>query len=236
MVRGIAIIMMVGFHLLFDLEYFGLIDIPLYEGTLGLFAFSIGTLFLLVVGISLHLSYEAVRGRMDRAGIRLKYFGRGTGVFGLGLLITAFTYLAIGNGFIVFGVLHLIGLSIILAIPFLGRWELSLGAGALALAGGVILADHSYPFPWLLWLGLRPEVFYTLDYFPVLPWFGVVLIGTSLGYAFFPHRTRRFRVASSPPARPISALAFLGRYSLVIYFLHQIVIFGAIGAYVALAG
>ena len=37
------------------------------------------------------------------------------------------------------------------------------------------------PFPWLLWLGLPPVRYATFDYFPLLPWFGLILLGIWLG-------------------------------------------------------
>ncbi|CVK32816.1 conserved protein of unknown function [Methanoculleus bourgensis] len=55
---------------------------------------------------------------------------------------------------------------------------------------------------------------------PLLPWFGLVLIGMSCGYLFYPGGERGFSFRAAEPtfARPFS---ILGRHSLLIYFLHQ---------------
>jgi len=60
LLRGIAIIMMIIFHILFDLVFLGIIKINLYSGLNLLFLYSIGTIFLLLVGVSLSLSYSRV--------------------------------------------------------------------------------------------------------------------------------------------------------------------------------
>ena len=55
---------------------------------------------------------------------------------------------------------------------------------------------------------------------PLLPWFGLILIGMACGSLFYPGGRRGFLLSAAEPAlaRPFE---FLGRHSLVIYFLHQ---------------
>jgi uncharacterized membrane protein len=55
---------------------------------------------------------------------------------------------------------------------------------------------------------------------PLLPWFGLVLIGMACGSLFYPDGSRGFSLRTAEPAfaRPFS---ILGRHSLFIYFLHQ---------------
>jgi uncharacterized membrane protein len=75
--------------------------------------------------------------------------------------------------------------------------------------------------PWLLWLGLAPEGFYSLDYLPLLPWFGVVLMGIALGDFLYHGYKRRIALPDLGGALLVRPLAFLGRNSLLIYFVHQ---------------
>jgi uncharacterized membrane protein len=81
-------------------------------------------------------------------------------------------------------------------------------------------ADH----PWLLWLGVRPDPFSTLDYRPVIPWFGVVLLGVALGWALYGRRRSGSRLPAWGAWRGWSPLRFLGRHALAFYLLHQPVI------------
>ena len=117
--RGIAIIMMIIFHILFDINYFSIYEINMSLGHIRIFNYLIVTIFLLLVGISLTLSYSNVKEKLSKKDLKLKFFIRGLKIFGLGLLITIATWYFLEEGFVMFGILHCIGISIILAYPFL---------------------------------------------------------------------------------------------------------------------
>ena len=89
-------------------------------------------------------------------------------------------------------------------------------------------SQFSFPFPWLLWLGLKPFGFQSFDYFPMLPWFGVILLGVFAGNLLYPNGKRAFRFPNFPPNPLVRLLTFLGRHSLVIYFLHVPVLVAAV--------
>jgi uncharacterized membrane protein len=227
LLRGIAILMMITYHLLFDLNYFGAYATDLNSLPALLFLYPIGTLFLLLVGISLTLSYGRVKNTVTLNQLRIKYLKRGGENFGLGLLITLATWIYPHNGFIVFGVLHCIGVSILLAYPFIRFRTPALIIGGACIAIGVLLlATVTVGFPWLLWLGVVPKQFSTLDYFPLLPWFGVVLIGIFLGNSLYQNNSRTFALKDYSRSTVSRFLCFLGRYSLIIYLLHQLIIVG----------
>jgi uncharacterized membrane protein len=225
--RGVAILMMIAYHLFFDLNYYGISATDLSSLPVLFFLYPIGTLFLLLVGVSLTLSYGRVKDTFTKYQLRFKYMKRGSGIFGLGLFITLVTWVYPHNGFIIFGVLHCIGVSILLAYPFIRFRFPALIIGIVCIALGVFLQTTvTVDFPWLLWLGFIPAQFYTLDYFPLLPWFGVVLIGVFLGNSLYKNNTRTFRVKDHSRFVVSRFLCFLGRYSLIIYLLHQLVIIG----------
>ena len=124
LLRGIAIMLMVFYHFAFDLNYFGLVKIDANSGLFFSLARLTVTLFLLLVGLSLYLSLSRSErlGRQNRFKRRL--FRRSAWILSLALCITIVTYLLMGRGYIVFGALHLIGLSLLLAYPFLGMgWK-----------------------------------------------------------------------------------------------------------------
>ena len=226
--RGIAIIMMIVFHGLYDLNYFNVYKINLHSGHLLLYLYSIATLFLLLVGISLALGFSKSHKRMGQRQLQLKFLKRGLGIFALGLLITAATWLYLQEGFIVFGVLHCIGVCIILAYPFLKFRFQNLMLGIVLIFLGMLLKTFTVDFHWLLWLGLTPAQFYTIDYFPILPWFGVVLIGIFIGNFFYQKNTRRLQVKDLYRFTLVRFFCFLGRNSLIIYFIHQPILIGII--------
>ena len=221
LLRGAAIVLMVLYHLVFDLNYFAVYDIDVSSGFWLAVARTTASFFLLLVGLSLTLSHSRAQllGKEDR--FRLRLVKRSAWILGLALGITFVTYLFIGRGFIVFGVLHLIGLSLLLAYPFLRLQRASIIFGLLFILLGIYLQNISVGFPWLLWLGLAPPGFYSVDYFPLFPWFGVILVGMGLGSLLYPGYLRRITVPDLSSSPFVRGLAFLGRNSLFIYLVHQ---------------
>jgi uncharacterized membrane protein len=222
--RGIAVVMMIVFHFFYDLNFFSIYEIDLHSGPFPLFLYPIGTTFLLLVGISLSLSYSRIEDNENKKQLQLKFILRGSKIFGLGLLITLVTWIYLQDGFVVFGILHCIGLSIIIAYPFLQFKIRNLIIGVLLVSVGVYLKTLTFDFGWFLWLGFRPSQFYTVDYFPILPWFGVVLIGIFIGNTLYPAHKRRFKLKDISQIRFVKLFCFLGRHSLIIYCLHQPII------------
>jgi uncharacterized membrane protein len=221
--RGFAVIMMVVFHTAFDLNYLGIISLAVGEGGLRLLALATACLFLFIVGISLSISSAHAREVLSRRNFILKYIRRGVFVFLLGLGITLVTWLLLPGGFVLFGILHLIGLAVMLSPLYTGRYWANLLLGAVIIAMGPVVAGLRGS-SLLLWVGIQPSSFYSVDYTPVFPWLGIVLLGVFFGMTIYPlgKRPVSFPSVSSRPFQ------FLGRHSLAIYLIHQPVIIGII--------
>lgn len=228
LLRGIAIIMMIIFHLLYDINNFNIYRVNLHSGYLRIFNYSIGTIFILLVGVSLTLSYSRVEKVLTKKELKLKFFKRGLKIFGLGMLITFLTWYFLDDGFVVFGVLHCIGISIVLAYPFLRFHFLNFLIGVVLIIAAVVLKSITFDFYWLVWLGLKHSQFYSIDFFPILPWFGVVLVGIFIGRSLYPSYKRISNFRDISGFKLVRFFSFLGRHSLVIYFLHHIVLLSII--------
>ncbi len=225
--RGIAIVLMVIYHFFFDLDFLGIREFDTHSGLLLVIGRSAAILFIFLVGVSLTLSYSrsVLLGRS--AGSRFIHnLKRGAGIFGWGLVITIVTATVLERGTIYFGILHLIGVSIVLAYPFFRYKRITLAAGILVLIAGIPMESYYADFPWLLWVGIKPHGFYTLDYFPLIPWFGVVLLGAFTGNSLYPEYQRIFRMCDCEENAAVGMLEYLGKKSLFIYLVHQPVIVG----------
>src|SRR5918995_1389981 len=147
--RGVAILMMVVYHTTYDLDTLSGYDIQSTAGYWSLFADATAGLFLFLVGVSLAIS----RARTGLTGWRLfgKYVARGLRILAYGMVLTAI-FLALGMGIVAFGILHLIGVSIILAYPFLRLRFTNLVLGVLIFAAGqyVLAQDLISQNYWLL--------------------------------------------------------------------------------------
>ena len=207
---------MVIFNWSFALLYLG---IYVFEEGLALPG-AAAAVFIFLVGLSLTISYSRVK-KWEKKKIYKKYFSRGLKIFGYGILITVITLLTFPEAVIIFGILHLIGVSIILGQFFLNFKNLNLFLGILIIVLGVYLQNFSFDFPWFLWLGFTLKNFYTFDYFPVLPWFGITLLGIFFGNLLYENGKRRFKIKDISNLSVVRFLTFLGRKSLIIYLVHQ---------------
>ncbi|MGB9176429.1 MAG: heparan-alpha-glucosaminide N-acetyltransferase [Methanoregula sp.] len=220
--RGIAILMMIVFHLVFDLNFFMIAPVNVSTGFWRWFAMATAGLFLFIAGISLVVSHARAAARLSGFALTKKFLVRGAGIFMLGLLVTFVTWLYLPEGFIIFGILHLIGVSVMLSPLFFRFGKSNIFLGLLCIAGGFFIGNIPGPV-WLLPLGIVPASFYSVDYTPLIPWFGMVLVGMGMGEFLYAGGIRRF----APPHLPdliAEPVAFLGKHSLLMYLVHQPVI------------
>lgn len=225
-VRGFAIICMVIYHGFYDMITFLGADIPLFYHPVmnlirDLFVFG----FVFISGAAC---------RFSRSNLK-----RGAVCFGIGLGMTLVTALFLPDQLIMFGILHCLGVCMMLFPlfrPLLDRIPSWLGISVLLLLFlatyrlmegylgiGPISAELPRPWyqtKWLFWLGLPDNSFFSSDYFPLLPWLFAFLLGSYFG---------RYLKSGAPPQwmtkTHIRPLAFVGRHTLWVYIAHQPVLF-----------
>lgn len=226
--RGADLISMILYHTTWDMVYLFGVELGWYTGLPGqLWQMSICCVFILLSGFCLPLGSRP--------------FQRGWVVFGAGALVTAVTLVFMPQDVVWFGVLTLLGSAMLLTAllePLLHRIPAALGlalsAGLFAVtypvqSGSLWLFGARLPLPRALYanyltayIGFMPESFFSTDYFPLLPW----LFLFWAGYFVF-HLVGRSRM--EPLCRSVCPpLGWLGRHSLLLYLLHQPVIFGVL--------
>ncbi len=202
--RAVAIVLMVLFHFVYDLKVFAGVSID-YQSP---FWFFIGKasalLFIFISGLSSGFSRAPVR--------------RGLKVLSYGMVITVVTYLFMKDEYVRFGILHFLGVTMILS-PLLIRlpsWSLWALAGSSAVLGFWFkeqLIETSLMLPF----GLMYEGFASMDYYPLFPYLAVTFLGVLAYRYFYAQRTEPlfpFRLNSEP-------IKWLSRNSLGIYLSHQ---------------
>jgi len=228
LLRGIAVVAMICFHFTYDLKYFSLVDPEVYSGYVVYLSNLIPVTFLILAGVSLTISYSKAKEKLTKKEIKIKYIKRGLEVFFLGMVITIISIIALPELFIIFGILHCIGISIIFSIPFIKYRLTNLFLGFFIVGLGVYLKFFTFDFNFLVPFGFLPHHFASIDYFPIFPWFGVVLIGIAIGNFAFPNAKRSFSIRDFSTNYVIKGMCFIGRHSLLIYFLHQPILIGLI--------
>ena len=223
LLRTVAVVMMITFHALYLLSYFDIHNVGVHYGFWPWFARVAAGTFIFLAGVSLTISQARSSKRMSN------FMLRGLKIFAWGMAITLITWLIVPDEYVRFGILHFFGIAFMLGPFFLRFRFINLILGIALLAIGIYLWSTSFGFPWLFWLGLRPHHFYTLDYFPLLPWFGLFLVGMFCGKMLYPQGNRRFHIPEFN--NPVtSALTLPGRHPLVIYIGQWPILIGIIFA------
>jgi len=218
--RGGAVILMIVYHFAYDLNYFRIVTWDFYHHPfwLGLRILII-SLFIGIAGISLYLA--------TRQGIRWRaYFKRLLILIGCALLITVASIFLFKQRFIFFGILHFMALASILGLGFRNGYWLNLLSGLILILVGMIYSHPWFDQGYLQWFGLMTHKPPTEDYVPLLPWFGVILLGIFIGK--YLHQLDYLDSPMKSYWGP--GLAIIGRHSLLIYLLHQPILWGLISA------
>lgn len=230
--RGLAVVCMIVYHALFTVgNIFGLQqaqDImnffmpvePIFAG-----------LFIFISGICTKLSHSNQKRGLILAAVAIAISG---------VTIILLPNIGVYGCEIYFGVIHLLSFSIIifsLLEKLLGKIPPFLGFVILAAAfvftynvpKGILgafelsteIPQSFYDIPVLFFLGLPGTSFVSADYFPIIPWFLLFLAGSYVGIWAKNGKFPAFMYKSC-----IVPLQWFGKNALIIYVLHQPVIYG----------
>ena len=215
--RGCAIVLMFIYHFCFDLNYFGVLQQDFNHDIYWLgFRAVILSAFLTLVGIGIALGHaEKIRWPA--------FWTRWYQVAGGAALVSIGTYVMFPNSYVYFGVLHHIALASLIALAFVCVPTISLAVGIALLIVGNVFTHRFFDQPWLHWFGLMTTKPITEDYVPLLPWFGMVLIGVAIGSWIKVRMPLQNWRAESVATK---GLIWGGRHSLILYLLHQPVFIG----------
>ncbi|MCW9030320.1 MAG: DUF1624 domain-containing protein [Gammaproteobacteria bacterium] len=245
LVRGFAILLMFIYHFSYDLDYFGFIQTNFASGKFWInFRILIVTLFLTVMGISLYLaSYQTLNKKRFAHRLLL--------LIVYSLLVSISSWVMFPKAMILFGILHFIAVASVLGLLFVQLSKCNLGKrnsgkinlGILNLMLGLIIIvmgqTLEYPVfnqPFLQWIGMMTKLPVTVDYVPIFPWFGIVLIGIYLGQLIAQRPADAF-LLNWTSHHPLTKLMTLGgRHSLHIYMLHQPLFMGILYIISLIAG
>lgn len=211
--RGLACWLMVFYHFVFDLVMFGWAPFSITQRwplfTLQRF---IALSFIFLAGASARFTHSNLR--------------RGLITAAAGVIVVLASYVV--GAPIRYGILQFLSWAMVLyhfagplaekvpdrAAPWL--W------GALYLVTRVVSYTTYIDFPWLYWLGLRAPGFESFDWVPFVPNIFMFLLGAWFGGRILASRPdSRLRTASAP-----RALVWTGERTLLLYLIHQPVLYG----------
>ena len=228
--RGVAVFCMIFYHGFYTAGF-------LFGNFIGVFLFRFfmpaepffAGLFMFISGIACNLSHSNLV--------------RGLKLFALAMAVTLVTWIAVPADIITFGILHFLAVCMILTgllMPVIDRYRFSwipvavcavlylftkniqigfLGPGAPLVAG---LPKALYATNWLAPLGFHNDAFQSADYFPILPWIFVYAAGVFVGKLA---KAGKFPACLYPSRFPF--FSWMGRHALILYLVHQPIIYGA---------
>lgn len=231
--RGLAVVLMVFYHFLFDLYATFNIPLKLFDGNYRYYlVYFISGSFILISGIVSNFSKSNLK--------------RGTFCFAFAMILTIATYIVMPQFVILFGILHFLSIAMISAHlikpltqkikPILGIIiNLILFAVTIPISKGYIgfknllmfnLPSSLYSTNLLFPFGIYSSSFYSGDYYPLFPWIFLFFTGLFIG--------KILSVITLPPffyKTHSKVLSFIGKKSFVIYILHQPIILAVLFLY-----
>lgn len=224
--RGFAILCMIVYHLMFNLKFMLGFDVPIFfDSWFNVVRDSFAGLFITISGIVCNYSKSNIK--------------RGAQCFVIAMVVTFVTAFAMPESPDMFGILHCLGISMLLyglgegflrKIPapigiaagiflFILTFNIQFGFIGINETFGVSLPDFLYQSRVMFPLGMPHSSFSSLDYFPLLPWFFLFLAG-----AYFGGYVKKGILPQVCYKTHVKFFAFCGRHSLIIYIAHQPII------------
>lgn len=226
--RGGAMLLVIAYHILFDLKFIYGVSIPRVitpgEPEIEFVHNCFLWVLFAVSGICSGFSHDPIK--------------RGAFLYIAGWLITAFTSVLLPSELIVFGVLSCFGACMVISgfiSPLTDRlsprilfivsvllWLMFAdfsGSGIIHLFFTSITLPMPENISYLYPIGLYGEDFFSVDYFPVIPYLFIFLAGRALYRPIKEHKFPHFFYCSGS-----AFLNFIGRHSLIIYAVHQPII------------
>ena len=222
--RGLALLLMIIYHFNYDLSYFHIIEINLNSSSFFLaFRYTIISMFLLSVGISLSLVHrESISWRRVKKRVLLLSLAS--------IAVSIATYIVFPDSWVYFGILHFILLASILALPFLKYPKVAILFAILIFIGSATGSLTVHPLFNLIQPILHLPPIHTEDLVSIFPWFGVVLLGTAIAYYNLHLKIFNQKIFNNNSLFN-RVLKFMGQHSLLIYLIHQPILFFAFENY-----
>lgn len=184
LLRTIAIVLMVAYHTAYDL-------LTVYGAAINLWGGYWETIRILTVSLFLFVSGVATN-------FSTKPYTRAATVLLYGMLISLITYTYEPRTFVYFGILHCIGIGMLILIPLKRLKELLI---LLGIAITLLPEMHA------------PRA--TVDFYPIVPWVGFMMIGAGIGHYLYKRNDLRLPLKAHP------ILTWPGRHALLLYLIHQ---------------
>lgn len=224
--RGMLLILVMLFHLLYDLRFMFGAEIKLMDGR-GIYVFRdcFVSILIFLSGICCNLSRSNIK--------------RGIKTLGCALIISLVTGIIIPEEFVFFGILHFFGTVMLLCgLSWRGIQKIPQAAGCICmillfvLTYGIYDVNPAAVFGTGIYEGIDKYVLFILgfntqcyssDYYPLMPWIFMFFAGVFAGRGIKERKLWELFYKNFCPV-----ITWIGRNTLWIYMLHQPVLYGVL--------
>lgn len=232
-IRGINLISMTLYHLIWDMVYLFDVNWTWYQSE-GAYIWqqSICCTFIMLSGFCWSIGKHKLK--------------RGLIILGAGALVTVITTLFMPEGQIIFGILTFLGSCTLLLMPIekilkrvptqIGFWgcmvlfvilkEMNKGYIGMGQAVWYEIPNELYQGHLMTYIGFTDALFYSTDYFAIFPWLFLYIAGYFL-YELVYNKG----LLELIEVKKESFIEYLGKHSLVVYLIHQPVIYFVLVGY-----
>jgi len=225
--KGIAVICMVVFHLFYYPNKYGYKEIKHTTFPLPLIAKIAQFIFIGCVGINLVFMYSKKEKETDEE-YYTKQIKRILKLSLCALLMTLFTYFVFGDGFIKFGILHFIALSSLLLLPIIGKPRII--QGMMIIVSVLYLLNKTNPQLFqaipdhLAFVSGFHSKWSAIDHFPLMPWLLIMGSGVLLGHEYIDKKPD-FLSKDVEEFPLVKGLQYIGSKSLEIYMIQWVILY-----------
>lgn len=233
-IKGVAVILMIFFHIFYLMNNMGLNGIDSSKGIIAFTAPLAHYTFIIFSGINLFITYNKSK---DKDKFKSKQVIRSLKLFGFAMIITFVSYITFGKRkFVKFGILHFMAAVSLLSLFTIDNLHTNIILLICLVLFGIYANNNTSKFDGLckknsfvcFILGIysvHTNQYGAMDHFDILSKFPVFILGVILGHIFYKNKKP---IKNNNDNIIVNGLAWLGKNSLTIYMLHWVVLYAII--------
>ena len=235
--KGIAIILMVIFHVFYFPNVYGYTEFKWDTPLLKIIAKIAQFIFITTAGINLYLAYHH---KLEKDKIEnivenkieyvKKHLSRTSKLIIIAILISISSYFVFGNMFVKFGILHFMAVSSLILLPFIDSQKILAFIIFIVLVLKYLANNYQSIFyiipPKLAFISGFYNSYGSIDHFPLVPWLAVMCIGLLAGKVIINSDNKNLLLDDKDQKNIINeGIKWTGKNSLEIYVVHWIILY-----------
>jgi len=238
--KGVAVIFMIIFHVFYFPNQFGYKEFNYDTKLLHFIARTAQIIFKTGVGLNMYISYyneeeKKKKTKKTKSEFIKKQLFRVLKLIVLAIFISIFSYLIFGDKFVKFGILHFMSFSSLLLIPFIDSQKILIGIIVIILIIRYFVKTNILLFsnvpPKLAFITGIYSRYQSVDHFPLIPWIIFICIGLILGKVITNKKNENILIKDNKTYKKVKenkivkGIEWCGKKSLEIYVIHWIILF-----------